>query len=132
MRPWVQKKLVELVGADDDVLEEMVMGFLAGPDTDPRMMQVQLAGFLEKDARKFMRELWKMLAVAVKENDGAPPVDPEEQRRQQEQQQHMQAASAASAAAKAAALLEQNRPQGAPPLGLVPPGPPAGGRRAGS
>eukprot|EP00793_Prasinoderma_coloniale_P001685 PRCOL_00003490-RA len=64
VRVWVEAKLKDTLGVEDDVVEEMVMGLLQeggkqGPD--PKVMQVSLSGFLEKNAKRFMRDLWKYL-----------------------------------------------------------------------
>ena len=60
----MEAKLKDTLGVEDDVVEEMVMGLLQeggkqGPD--PKVMQVSLSGFLEKNAKRFMRDLWKYL-----------------------------------------------------------------------
>ena len=78
VRVWVEAKLKDTLGVEDDVVEEMVMGLLQeggkqGPD--PKVMQVSLSGFLEKNAKRFMRDLWKYLKdVAEGKTAAAAPV----------------------------------------------------------
>lgn len=43
-------------------------------DMDPRLMQINLTGFLNaKRAREFVAELWDLLVEAQKTEDGIPP-----------------------------------------------------------
>lgn len=87
MSRWVGERLTELLGFEDEVVVGLVTNllsqraspflfnernFLAGTDpfsgqltkVDPKALQVQLTGFLEKQAAPFVTELWKLLSEA--------------------------------------------------------------------
>ncbi|TFK73358.1 PWI domain-containing protein, partial [Pluteus cervinus] len=75
IRPWIAKKVVELVGFEDEVVVEYAMGLLEDkqqPTPDPRKMQINLTGFLTGDAPAFMLALWKLLLEAQSELTGVP------------------------------------------------------------
>ena len=81
MSRWVSERLAELLGFEDDVLSELVMNMLAqtrdaktGQDkrVDPQQLQVQLTGFLNKQAQPFVAELWKLLLDAQDAPHGIP------------------------------------------------------------
>jgi len=81
MGRWVSERLAELLGFEDDVLSELVMNMLAqtrdaktGQDkrVDPQQLQVQLTGFLNKQAQPFVAELWKLLLDAQDAPHGIP------------------------------------------------------------
>ena len=81
MGRWVAERLAELLGFEDDVLSELVMNMLAqtrdaktGQDkrVDPQQLQVQLTGFLNKQAQPFVAELWKLLLDAQDAPHGIP------------------------------------------------------------
>lgn len=86
IRPWVARRLTELLGIDDDVVIELVLSMLEdGGDgggsssrlrgkLDPRYMQWSLHGFLgDAKAMTFMRELWALLLSAQAAPGGIPP-----------------------------------------------------------
>ncbi|KAJ3513006.1 hypothetical protein NLJ89_g3195 [Agrocybe chaxingu] len=75
IRPWVAKKIVELIGFEDEVVVEYAMGLLedeSQPMPDPRKMQINLTGFLTKDTPVFMNSLWKLLLEAQDDVTGVP------------------------------------------------------------
>jgi len=81
MGRWVAERLAELLGFEDDVLSELVMNMLAqtrdaktGQDkrVDPQQLQVQLTGFLNKQAQPFVAEPWKLLLDAQDAPHGIP------------------------------------------------------------
>jgi serine/arginine repetitive matrix protein 1 len=91
IRPWIAKKVIELVGFEDDLVVEYAVGLLedesqpVSPDSffltfltttlkllDPRKMQINLTGFLTKDTPEFMKQLWKLLLEAQEEITGVP------------------------------------------------------------
>ena len=60
MVPWIQSEVEKYVGFDDDVLVGYVQSQLVPPDgspVDPRAVQMNLMGFLEKHTSTFMAEL---------------------------------------------------------------------------
>ncbi|CAG8800610.1 1496_t:CDS:2, partial [Racocetra fulgida] len=64
IRPWIAQKIVDLLGGEDEVVVNYVFGLLEETDLDPRMMQINLTGFLERNAPIFVTELWKLLLSA--------------------------------------------------------------------
>ncbi|KAG5339757.1 hypothetical protein C0989_003655 [Termitomyces sp. Mn162] len=83
IRPWIAKKIVELVGFEDEVVVEYAMGLLedeSQPTPDPKKMQINLTGFLTKDTPVFMTALWKLLLEAQDDVAGVPRTFVEEKK----------------------------------------------------
>ncbi|CAE6481432.1 unnamed protein product [Rhizoctonia solani] len=74
MRPWITKKVVELVGFEDEVVVEYAMGLLEDQSKppDPKVMQINLTGFLESKTPAFMSALWTLLLEAQTSPAGVP------------------------------------------------------------
>lgn len=74
MKPWIAKRLTELLGGvEDDVLIGYVIEQVEGKKTvDPRILQVNLTGFLEKNTSLFCKELWNLLLSAASTPSGIP------------------------------------------------------------
>ncbi|KAI9465339.1 hypothetical protein BJY52DRAFT_1183912 [Lactarius psammicola] len=75
IRPWVTKKVVELLGLDDDLVVEYAMGLLedeSQPTPDPKKMQINLTGFLTDSTPIFMAALWNLLIEAQTSPAGIP------------------------------------------------------------
>lgn len=86
MRPWIVERVEELLGLEDEVLVEYVMSQLEEERyPDPRKMQISLTGFLEKNARIFMAELWRLLMSAQESVGGVPRVFVERKKREMEE-----------------------------------------------
>ena len=73
MQRWIDARLRELLGFEDDVVVELVMNMLRqttdafsgqSKRVDPQQLQVQLTGFLDRRAAPFVAELWKLLLDA--------------------------------------------------------------------
>lgn len=95
IKPWIGKRITELLGMEDDVVEEFVNNQLEADTVckiscmfylhfffniaifqwpDPRKMQINLTGFLNgKNARVFMTDLWELLLSAQESPSGIPP-----------------------------------------------------------
>ncbi|CAG7719738.1 unnamed protein product [Allacma fusca] len=73
LKPWIANRISELLGMEDDVLNEFVFNQLeADNNPDGRRIQINLTGFLNgKNARVFTGELWDMLLDAM-EHSGVP------------------------------------------------------------
>ncbi|KAI9225373.1 MAG: PWI domain-containing protein, partial [Piptocephalis tieghemiana] len=71
IRPWVSTQLVKILGIEDEVVTEFVFGLLEA-DPDPRMMQVNLTGFLGDKTPAFMKDLWELLLSAQSSPGGIP------------------------------------------------------------
>ncbi|KAH9067552.1 PWI domain-containing protein, partial [Lactarius vividus] len=75
IRPWVTKKVVELLGLDDELVVEYAMGLLedeSQPTPDPKKMQINLTGFLTDSTPVFMAALWNLLIEAQTSPAGIP------------------------------------------------------------
>jgi serine/arginine repetitive matrix protein 1 len=76
LKPWIAKRVSQILGLEDDVVIEFIFNQLEESDArgpDPRKMQINLTGFLNgKNARLFMAELWKMLDSAQQNESGIP------------------------------------------------------------
>ncbi|VDN51245.1 unnamed protein product [Dracunculus medinensis] len=73
VKPWITAKLNAILGMEDDVLIEYVFSQLEDKSLNPKVMQINLTGFLNaRCAREFMGELWSMLLEAQNSDDGIP------------------------------------------------------------
>ncbi len=74
LKPWIAKRVAEILGIEDDVVVEFIFNQLEDEkEPDPKKIQINLTGFLNgKNARVFMGELWGMLASAQKNESGIP------------------------------------------------------------
>merc|ERR1719253_505322 len=75
MKPWIAKRMTEMMGFEDEVLVEFCIVQLTEiPDSglDPKMLQVNLTGFMERKAAPFCSELWQILLSAQDSPVGVP------------------------------------------------------------
>eukprot|EP00048_Salpingoeca_helianthica_P003940 m.72128 g.72128 ORF g.72128 m.72128 type:complete len:387 (-) comp12976_c0_seq2:63-1223(-) len=72
IKGWVNKRVTELAGFEDEMLVDYVFNQLEESDLDPRQMQINLTGFMHKNAKVFMKELWEMLVSAQSNSSGIP------------------------------------------------------------
>ncbi|KAJ2804345.1 Serine/arginine repetitive matrix protein 1 [Coemansia guatemalensis] len=73
IKPWISSRIKELIGIDDDVLQEYVINMLEETERpDARIIQVNLTGFLEDKTQAFMQSLWSVLLEAQKSKGGVP------------------------------------------------------------
>jgi len=73
IKPWIAEKVVELLGFEDDILVDFVFGMLEKDQFPcPKTMQINITGFLEKDAPTFVLTLWKLLLSAQNNVGGIP------------------------------------------------------------
>ena len=83
LRGWISKKVESILGVEDEVVVELILNSLESAQSaaksgkregllDPRELQITLTGFLEKQAKPFMIELWKMLVSAGQTTTGIP------------------------------------------------------------
>lgn len=89
---WVTQKIIEVVGFEDDILINLVINMLQGSNVDGKKMQLDVTGFLEKQAASFVEELWTLLVDAQSQPSGIPSVFLQRKKeeilsRQQQQQQ---------------------------------------------
>lgn len=70
VRPWVESRITQLLGDEDEIVHEYCIAQLEDFDLvdksiDPRMVQINLEGFLGvQNAQIFMQELWNFLLDA--------------------------------------------------------------------
>ncbi|KAJ4971822.1 hypothetical protein NE237_004921 [Protea cynaroides] len=72
IKPWIAKRVTELLGFEDEVLINFIYGLLDVKEVNGKEVQIQLTGFMEKNTGKFMKELWTLLLSAQKNASGIP------------------------------------------------------------
>eukprot|EP00440_Ansanella_granifera_P057958 gb/GFBE01062828.1/.p1 GENE.gb/GFBE01062828.1/~~gb/GFBE01062828.1/.p1 ORF type:complete len:284 (+),score=60.52 gb/GFBE01062828.1/:1-852(+) len=75
MKPWIAKRITEMLGFEDDIVVDFCVNSLLEPGEkglDPKMLQVNLTGFMERKAPLFCSELWKHLLSAQESPVGVP------------------------------------------------------------
>ncbi|XP_039032708.1 serine/arginine repetitive matrix protein 1-like isoform X1 [Hibiscus syriacus] len=72
IRPWIATRVTELLGFEDEVLINFICGLLDGKEVNGKEVQISLTGFMEKNTRKFMKELWILLLSAQNNASGVP------------------------------------------------------------
>ncbi|KAL3625771.1 hypothetical protein CASFOL_030300 [Castilleja foliolosa] len=72
MRPWIAKRVTELIGFEDEVLINFIYGLLEGKAVNGKQIQISLTGFMERNTGKFMKELWVLLLSAQQNVSGVP------------------------------------------------------------
>jgi hypothetical protein len=88
MNSWISQRITDLLGFEDDIVINLVINFLEASDhPDPKQLQLDLTGFLEKQAALFVEELWTLLVDAQGNAHGVPSVFIEKKKEQQQQQQ---------------------------------------------
>ncbi|TGZ81943.1 PWI domain-containing protein [Ascodesmis nigricans] len=73
MKQWIARKVVEILAVEDDVVIDFIFSMLEEERfPDPRKIQLNLTGFLEKAAPRFCKELWNLLLSAQANPQGVP------------------------------------------------------------
>merc|ERR550525_2219328 len=75
MKPWITRRITELLGFEDDIVVEFCITHLLEKNekgVDPKFLQVNLTGFMERKAAPFCSELWKHLLSAQESPVGVP------------------------------------------------------------
>lgn len=74
LRPWISKKITDILHIEDDVVVEFVFNQLEEEKFPcPKKMQINMTGFLNgRNARQFMDELWALLLSAQDSETGIP------------------------------------------------------------
>lgn len=72
MSKWVNEKIVELVGFEDEILINLVVNMLQSGELEGKKLQLDVTGFLEKQAGAFVEELWTYLVDAQTQPNGIP------------------------------------------------------------
>ncbi|ORX53844.1 serine/arginine repetitive matrix 1-like protein [Piromyces finnis] len=86
LQQWISKKVIEILGMEDDVLINYIYETLEETHSpDPKLLQLNLTGFLEKNAGSFVKELWERILSAQENPSGIPTEDIERELRHQEE-----------------------------------------------
>ncbi|KAG9756892.1 hypothetical protein KCU73_g4689, partial [Aureobasidium melanogenum] len=73
IKNWAASELSRILGYEDDVVINLLFDLLEGSkNPDVKSLQIQLTGFLEKDAAPFCKELWNLCLSAQKSDTGIP------------------------------------------------------------
>lgn len=75
MKPWIARRITELLGFEDDIVVDYCISQLAEPSEgglDPKLLQVNMTGFMERKAAPFCSELWRHLLSAQESPVGVP------------------------------------------------------------
>lgn len=82
LKPWISKRVTEVLGLEDEVVIEFIFGLLEENKPDPKLMQINLTGFLEKNTPAFVLDLWRLLISAQESPLGIPSSFVEEKKQQ--------------------------------------------------
>lgn len=76
LRPWIERRVTELLEMDDEVVTEYAYSLIdgAGDVVDAKELQINLQGFLFGHAATFVADLWQLLMDAEQRADGIPLV----------------------------------------------------------
>lgn len=94
LKPWIARKVVELLGFEDDVLIEYINSILEDDSNkiiDAKKMQLNLTGFMEKKTPVFMNQLWNMLLSAQANPLKVPTELLEEKKREMREREQQKA-----------------------------------------
>ncbi|CAN0084717.1 unnamed protein product [Ectocarpus sp. 12 AP-2014] len=73
MQRWIAQRITSLLGFEDDIVVGTCINYLSEEGKlDPKKLQLQLTGFLEKSTGMFMEELWGLLVDAQSSLGGIP------------------------------------------------------------
>ena len=97
LRPWVEKRINELLGNEDEIVFEYCIAQLEAFDPversiDPREVQINLEGFLgDEAAAVLMKELWHLMLSAKGHPLGIPQQLLDQQTRDEEEKKRVAA-----------------------------------------
>ncbi|KAK6430850.1 hypothetical protein LTR95_012987 [Oleoguttula sp. CCFEE 5521] len=88
IKKWVADEIARILNSDDDIVAELVYNVLE-ESRYPKIKELQILinGFLDKDAPKFSKDLWKLLLSAQNGAKGVPQELLEAKKQELEQQQ---------------------------------------------
>ena len=72
IQSWITKQTTEILGVEDEILDNLIMSSLEDPELCPKKLQILITGFLEKDTQKFILKLWRLLLSAQTNPLGVP------------------------------------------------------------
>ena len=71
---WINEKIIELVGFEDDILINLVVNMLQGNEIEGKKLQLDVTGFLGKQSGVFVEELWTLMVDAMAQPNGIPSI----------------------------------------------------------
>nr|POE69010.1 serine/arginine repetitive matrix protein 1 [Quercus suber] len=72
LKSWVADELTRIMKYEDEIVTEMVFDSLNVQEPNIKLLQINLGGFLDKDAGPFCHKLWQMCLSAQQNNLGIP------------------------------------------------------------
>jgi len=75
LRPWITRRITELMGFEDDIVVDFCITQLeekSEKGLDPKLLQVNMTGFMERKAAPFCSEVWTHLLSAQESPVGVP------------------------------------------------------------
>lgn len=63
LRPWVRKKVIEFMGTEEELLQEVIDYILkrVSDRPDPKELLEELTRFLDEEAEGFLTQIWRLL-----------------------------------------------------------------------
>ncbi|OEH80015.1 hypothetical protein cyc_08602 [Cyclospora cayetanensis] len=63
LRPWVRKKVIEFMGAEESLVQEVIDYILnrVAEKPNPKELLEELSRFLDDEAEGFLKHLWRLL-----------------------------------------------------------------------
>ncbi|KAJ5555272.1 Splicing factor PWI [Penicillium sp. DV-2018c] len=73
LKAWIASQITKILGNEDDVVIELCFAHLENDRfPDIKSLQIQLTGFLDKDAPKFCEKLWSLCLSGQENPQGVP------------------------------------------------------------
>lgn len=61
VRPWIAKKIKELLGVEEQAMINLVVGHLKSGSATSESMKTKVGGILDEDSEQFVLKLWQVL-----------------------------------------------------------------------
>lgn len=71
-----------MLGFEDEIVISLVINSMSDKGLNPKQLQIDITGFLEKQAPVFVEELWTLLVEAQKNKHGIPQAFLEQKKKQ--------------------------------------------------
>lgn len=72
VKPWITKQTTEILGLEDEILDNLIISSLEDPELCPKKLQILITGFLEQQTPRFVLKLWRLLISAQENQLGIP------------------------------------------------------------
>eukprot|EP00388_Colpodella_angusta_P022765 GDKJ01058221.1.p1 GENE.GDKJ01058221.1~~GDKJ01058221.1.p1 ORF type:complete len:201 (-),score=35.74 GDKJ01058221.1:18-620(-) len=118
-RPWIKRRVQEILGRSDELLSEMVFARLEKGDADPYAMYLQIIGFMDNDKSKtsiLVNDVFSLLLEAQIRPEGIPQVLIDEKKKELEQRKRSEnemekVLAGRNAPVRVQTILEQDGPK---------------------